>query len=238
MNRFLIFAFLFFIGSVAGWFLELFYRHFHSKEHKWVNPGFCTGPYVPLYGFGLCLLYGISSVNLPIASPFWKKLTAFLLMAAAMTVIEYLAGILCVKVFKVRLWDYSNEWGNIQGIICPKFSLIWAAFGALYYFAVHPYILNTLDWLSRNLGFSFVIGLFFGVFIIDAAQSAQLMAKLKKFAEENDVIIRYEHLKTYIRGIQEKNAIRHRFLRPFYSGRPLNEHLREMAESFEKRIRK
>ena len=60
MNLALTLADLFFIGSTLGWVLELFFRHWFSAanpEHKWINPGFCVGPYVPLYGFGLCILY-------------------------------------------------------------------------------------------------------------------------------------------------------------------------------------
>lgn len=59
MNIFLIYAFLFYIGSGLGWVLELFFRHWFLRsnpEHRWVNPGFCVGPYVPLYGFGLCIV--------------------------------------------------------------------------------------------------------------------------------------------------------------------------------------
>ena len=51
MNLALTLADLFFIGSTLGWVLELFYRHRFSAanpEHKWINPGFCVGPYVPL----------------------------------------------------------------------------------------------------------------------------------------------------------------------------------------------
>ena len=61
MSTLLTLSFLFFMGSVAGWVLELFFRRFFSSanpERKWINPGFCTGPYVPLYGLGLCALYG------------------------------------------------------------------------------------------------------------------------------------------------------------------------------------
>ena len=64
MNLFLKLAYLFFIGSVLGWVLELFYRRFISSanpERKWINPGFCVGPYVPLYGSGLCILYLLAS---------------------------------------------------------------------------------------------------------------------------------------------------------------------------------
>lgn len=165
VNLFLTLAFLFFLGSVAGWVLEVFFRRFVSDanpERKWINPGFCTGPYLPLYGFGLCLLYLLAQLEQKsvIADPVWSKVVFFLLMAVCMTVIEYIAGICSLKFAKVRLWDYSNEWGNIQGIICPKFSFFWAVLGALYYFLIHPYILGLLRWLSCNLAFSFVIGLY------------------------------------------------------------------------------
>lgn len=243
MNLFLELAFLFFMGSLAGWVLEVLFRRFISSanpERKWINPGFCTGPYIPLYGFGLCLMYLIASLEKwsVIDSPVWNKVVLFAAMAVCMTVIEYIAGILSLKVFKVRLWDYTGEWGNIQGIICPKFSLIWAVLGAVYYFLIHPRILSAIHWLSQNLAFSFVIGFFFGVFIIDVAHSAQLVAKLKAFAEENDVVVKYETLKADIRRHHEETAQKYHFFRPLHTERPLSEHLKEMRNTFEKRIRK
>ena len=132
MNLFLTLAFLFFIGAITGWVIEVLFRRFLSSanpERKWINPGFCTGPYLPLYGVGLCMLYLIASLeqyNI-IKDYFWNKALLFLMMAIFMTVIEYIAGIFILKISKVRLWDYRNEPGNIQGIICPKFSIIWAS---------------------------------------------------------------------------------------------------------------
>lgn len=243
MNLFLELAFLFFMGSLAGWVLEVLFRRFISSanpERRWINPGFCTGPYIPLYGFGLCLMYLIASLEKRsvIDSPVWNRVVLFAAMAVCMTVIEYIAGILSLKILKVRLWDYTGEWGNIQGIICPKFSLIWAVLGAAYYFLIHPRILSAIHWLSQNLAFSFVIGFFFGVFIIDVAHSAQLVAKLKAFAEENDVVVRYETLKADIRRHYEKTAQKYHFFRPLHTERPLSEHLKEMRNTFEKRKQK
>lgn len=243
MSLLLILAFLFFIGSVTGWIIELLFRRFISSanpERKWINPGFCTGPYLPIYGCGLCLMYLIASLedfNL-IQSPVLNKVVLFLSMAICMTVIEYIAGIVILKTTKVRLWDYSNEWGNIQGIICPKFSLIWALLGAAYYFLVHPHILDTLNWLSANLAFSFFIGLFFGFFIIDVVNSSQIIIKLKRFADENNVVIKYEEIKTNIRSYQDEIKQKYRFFLPFRSEKSLAEHLKEWRESLGTRIHK
>ncbi|MCM1062098.1 MAG: putative ABC transporter permease [Eubacterium sp.] len=238
MNVFLTLAFLFFIGSVLGWVIEVLFRRFISTsnpERKWINPGFCTGPYLPIYGCGLCTMYLIAGFENYefIEEPVLKKAVLFLVMAVFMTAIEYIAGIFCLKVMKVRLWDYSNERGNIQGVICPKFSLFWAILGAVYYFLVHPYIKDALAWLSNNLEFSFVIGLFFGIFITDAVRSANLIAKLKKYAEENNVIVRYESIKMSIRQHYDRTKQKYNFFRPFKTEIPLSEHLHRLKESFE-----
>lgn len=235
MNILLVLAFLFFVGSTLGWVLELLYRNLTDKGINWVNPGFCTGPYLPIYGFGLCVLFLLASLeeyNL-IANPVMNKIVLFAAMALGMTLIEYVAGVFCLKYLKVRLWDYSNNWGNIQGIICPLFSFFWAILGAVYYFLIHPHILDALSWLSNNLAFSFFIGMFFGFFILDVVHSAQLVVKLKKFAEENTVVLRYEAIKDQIRNTYQNASEKYHFFSPFRSLKPLNEYLKEIAESFE-----
>ena len=240
MNLALVLAYLFFLGSVFGWVLELFFRKFFSgsnPEHKWINPGFCVGPYLPLYGSGLCVLYLLAAAGERYgleSSPSGRALL-FLGMAVSMTLIEYIAGLISVKIFKVRLWDYSKCWGNIQGLICPLFSFFWAVLGALYYFLVHPRILNALAWLSQNLAFSFFIGFFFGVFTIDVVYSANVLARLKRFADENGVIVRYEDLKAHIRSARERASQRVYFFLAFQSDRPLVEHLREARQALEER---
>lgn len=230
MNLFLILAFLFCTGSLSGWVLELFYRRFFSSANpgrRWINPGFCTGPYLPLYGSGLCILYLIASLK-----DIFPSLTGpviFILMAVSMTVIEYISGLWCLKRNKIRLWDYSDEWGNIQGLICPRFSLYWAILGAVYYFLIHPRILTALSWLAKNLAFSFVIGMFFGVFAVDFAHSAHFASKLKAIAEEYEIVVHYEELKSHIRAHREEAKQKYRFFLPFRTELPLREHLKAMA---------
>ena len=236
MNILLILAFLFFMGSVIGWVIELLYRRFFSKnnpERKWINPGFCVGPYLPLYGSGLCILYLIAGIreNINLGSEIADTVVLLLAMALAMTVIEYIAGIISFKYFHVRLWDYSNEWGNIQGIICPKFSLFWGLLGVAYYYLVHPNILDALDWLSHNLAMSFFIGVFYGVFIIDLVYSTNLIAKLKALSKEYEMVIRYEELKNRIRAFQAEHKSRYRFFQPFRSDSTLADQIKRMKQA-------
>ncbi len=236
LNILLILAFLFFIGSLFGWVLELLYRRFMSKnnpERKWINPGFCVGPYLPLYGSGLCMLYLIAGIrkHIDLGNNIADTVVLLLAMAPAMTVIEYIAGIVSFKYYHVRLWDYSNEWGNIQGIICPKFSLCWGLLGVAYYYVVHPNILDALDWLSHNLAMSFFIGVFYGVLIIDLVYSTHLIAKLKTLSDEYEVVIHYEELKGRVRKYQAEQKSKYHFFQPFRSDSTLREHIKMMKQS-------
>ena len=72
-------AYLFALGSMIGWVLEFFYRKFFDPvnvERKWLNPGFLTGPYLPLYGFALLLLFWLRRLEniLPINDGRLRKL--------------------------------------------------------------------------------------------------------------------------------------------------------------------
>lgn len=237
--RALTLAYLFFIGSVSGWILEVFYRRFLSSanpERKWINPGACTGPYLPLYGCGLCILYILARLEGTVfpTVTLWSRIALFVTMAVSMTAIEYIAGILSLKVAKMRLWDYSEQWGNVQGIICPLFSLIWAVISILYFYFLHPHILQSVRWLHEHIAFSFVIGMFYGVFLLDVAHSAQLVAKLKKYADENQIVIRFEAIKSEIRKKHVEAKRKYHFFLPFHSFLPLSEHLQNLKDTFEK----
>ena len=102
MNIFLALAYLFFIGAVFGWVLEVFFRKFFSSanpEHRWINPGFCVGPYIPLYGCGLCILFLLATLGSwhGMDSSIGGKALLFFGMAVSMTLIEYIAGIMLLR---------------------------------------------------------------------------------------------------------------------------------------------
>ena len=238
MSLFLKLTFLFCIGSLSGWVLEVFYRRFFSDanpERKWINPGLCQGPYLPLYGTGLCVLYliAMSEKYYLLSNPIANKIMLFLVMSVSMTAIEYILGYLTLTYSHVRLWDYRNEWGNIQGLICPKFSMYWSILGAMYYFLIHPHILESLEWLANNLGFSFGVGLFFGIFSIDFANATNMVMTIKKYASEHDMVVKYEEFKEQIRAHHEARNLKYHFFAPLHTAKPVQEYLYDMKMQVE-----
>lgn len=218
LDTFLVLAFLFFIGSILGWLLEVFFRRFFSAnnpQRKWINPGFLIGPYIPLYGFSLVTLFIFSWIPVGfIKNSILQKILLFALMALAITLMEYLAGIIFIKGMNIKLWDYSNEWGNLQGIICPRFSFFWMILSGLYYFIIHPRVIESLYWLAGHLSFSFFIGFFYGVFVIDFTYSMQVLVKLRTFARENQIELKIEEFKHYLIRKNESLKIRVSFMIP------------------------
>ena len=112
--HFVIIAFIFASGCIIGWGIEVIYRRFAptNKEHVWINPGFLTGPYLPLYGFGLTALYLMASAEkyIHIESPVVRKIVLILVLSVAMTVIEFIAGEIFIVRMRIKLWDYSTRW--------------------------------------------------------------------------------------------------------------------------------
>ncbi len=192
MKYLVIISTLFVSGSLVGWILELFFRRFVSQK-KWMNPGFLTGPYLPIYGSGVVVLYAISNVPLGITSQAWDIVIRILIIGVGMTLIEFIAGLIFIKGLKIKLWDYSNQKGNIMGIICPQFSLIWIAVGSLYYFLLNPIFVSGITWISENLIYTYFIGAVIGMMVVDFAYSVHLATKLKEFKELQE--LRFEDFK-------------------------------------------
>ncbi|MCR5172967.1 MAG: putative ABC transporter permease [Treponema sp.] len=221
MDIFLVITFLFCVGNIFGWVLELFYRRFISKsniERKWINPGFLNGPYLPLYGFSLVILFTLSYIDVSfIENPYLQKIVLFALMALCITLFEFIAGLIFIKGMKIKLWDYSTCFGNIKGIICPQYTFYWWLLSGLYYFLVHPKIQEWLFWFTNHLSYSFFIGFFYGIYAVDICYSFNISAKMRNFAKENQLEIKYENLKEAIRKRNVELRKKRNFLFPFMS---------------------
>lgn len=197
MKYLVIISTLFVIGSLIGWIIELFFRRFVSQK-KWMNPGFLTGPYLPIYGFGVLALYAVSNIPFGITNQIVDIIVRILIIGVAMTVVEFIAGLIFIKGLKVKLWDYSKRKGNIMGIICPSFSLIWLVVGSLYYFLLNPFLVEGISWISENLIYTYFVGMVMGAMAVDFAYSIHLATKLKEYKEIAN--LRFEDFKKELKN--------------------------------------
>ncbi len=111
-------VFIFCLYSVVGFIWETVFCSL--KEGKLLNRGFMKGPFLPIYGFGVCIM-------MIAAGPFNGKNVLFECISGMVcaTVLEYVTGELMHHLFKVRYWDYSKEKFNLNGHICLGASLGW-----------------------------------------------------------------------------------------------------------------
>ena len=224
MQIFLMILFLFIIGCMAGWVLELLFRRFFTAK-RWVNPGFMKGPWLPLYGFGVVIMFIFSWVCVgffpetikfynPLgelfetsydSGPTVYDLIPITLMWVGMILLEFIAGLIFIKGFKVRLWDYTNIKGNIMGIICPLFSFLWLVVAVVFYYGINPILYlvasNMHDYMFgmngsvAHFGFIFAMGIIYGIFIYDFVVSIDMFKSITKFAKESGITERYEMVK-------------------------------------------
>ena len=164
---------VFAVGCSFGWLLEVIFRRFFSgnnKERRWINPGYLSGPWLPVYGFGLCALYILSGVGAYI--PFGGVagiLVLIVIMTLSVTAVELIAGLFSVNFLHATLWDYSGEWGNFRGLICPRFAFFWGLICAGYLLFVHRYLILGIGWLRSHALFSVFVGIYMGMLIADAS---------------------------------------------------------------------
>ncbi len=195
---------LFVLGSLVGYIIELFFRRFVS-QHKWMNPGFLVGPYLPIYGFGVLGLYGLSELfdlfpkgNLP---QYLVIVLQILAIGIILTVIELVAGLIFTKWFKLKLWDYSDRKWNFKGVICPLFSLIWTAVGSIYFFFIHQYLRDAVYFLadeSHTIYYLFT-GIILGMMIVDFCYSVHLATLIRNTVQNKKEVFNFEIFKIFLR---------------------------------------
>lgn len=69
-------------------------------------------------GLCLCALDALGRLALPV-----PLLAA--IGAAGVSGVELLTGLLCRGLLHIEVWDYSREWANWAGLVCPKYTALW-----------------------------------------------------------------------------------------------------------------
>jgi uncharacterized membrane protein len=132
--------FLFFIiYSFSGWILETVFASINQE--KFINRGFLTGFLCPIYGLGAILVIKSSLwVDVYIKGYYKEILLSVLFSVILVTALEYITGFILEKLFNCKWWDYSDNYANINGYICLKYSLLWGFIAFLLVQVEHPLI--------------------------------------------------------------------------------------------------
>lgn len=125
------------VYSFIGWFCESVWCLVADK--KWVNRGFLTGPFCPIYGFGAIL---ILAVSLPLRG---YPILVYLYATVAASLVEYFTGWLLETLFQMRWWDYSQRRFNIKGRVCLGNSLLFGVMGLTVTYLIHPLVNRAVD---------------------------------------------------------------------------------------------
>lgn len=154
---------LFFLTAVFGWLWEgLLYL---LKDETYVNRGFLTGPWLPIYGMG--------AVMLEVLFHRWRDRPALLFFLSMLlcTILEYAAGWYLEATWGIKWWDYREMPFNLHGRICLLSSLLFGVGGMLLVWVVSPafYSLYRRVPAKRRVALGLLV---IGVFVADVTYSA------------------------------------------------------------------
>lgn len=167
------FVLTFAIYAFAGWIMETLYRSILLR--RLVNPGFLTGPFLPIYGFFATMVIW-SSGFLSFLAWEWQ----FIWFVCLSTLLEYSAGWFFERFFHLQLWDYHSTPLNLHGRIALPFSLFWGVLGLLFYRFVDPAVQIHLS--SIPITVRSILAIILTAYVIwDIIHSTLLLRRLEHF---------------------------------------------------------
>lgn len=151
----------FMIYSIFGYIMETIMKTFIKPV---MNNGSMYGPWVPIYGFGVCLIIMIERFifNRVKTNRFIKILLVFIISTILLTTLEYIGGNLLECLTGKIYWDYSKLKFNYGHYIAFEISLIWGISSLIIIYILKPII----DKLIKKIP-TLITYLIFLTFIID-----------------------------------------------------------------------
>lgn len=179
----------FYVYCFFGWVWESCYVS--AKKRKLVNRGFLKGPFLPIYGSGaLCVLIVTIPVrgNIPLM---------FLTGMVAATLLEYVTGAVMERLFRVRYWDYTGKFMNVNGYICLGSTICWGVMTVLIVDVVHQYI----EKLVFSVDEKYVTAL---VLAITPVITADFVTSFHAAIHLRNILIQNERIKEELQKLAEK----------------------------------
>ena len=133
----------FFIYAFLGWILETLYAIYDVGY--FYKRGFLYGPICPIYGYGAIILILFFSNYKK------KSVKLFFYAGAIFSAFEYFASFILEACFKLKWWDYFNEFFNLNGRISIFFSVVWGIIAIMFVNHVHPFIEKITEKILKKI---------------------------------------------------------------------------------------
>lgn len=174
--------------SVLGWACESLWCS--AGQRKWVNRGFLTGPYCPIYGFGalIILLCCVPLKAYPVL--------VFLVAMVAASALEYFTGWLLETLFHTRWWDYLHRRFQIKGRVCLRNALLFGLMGLAATYVLDPPVERLIGLLSPAGQWALATGLLL-VLAVDLAHALFTLLKLQE---------KLRHLRDAVAALEASNT--------------------------------
>jgi Predicted membrane protein len=172
---------LFFAFAFLGWCIEVTLKYF--EFHRFINRGFLTGPWLPIYGFGAVLVTVFVKGLAPLDSGYG---TTFAISFVLCGVLEYMTSYVMEKRFHARWWDYSRKPMNLHGRVWIGNLVLFGLGGVL--------IIHVLD------------PIFFRLFARMSLTTREIIAAVLTVVFTADYVVSHFVLKLVKTGVEQSQA--------------------------------
>ena len=194
---------LFFAYAFLGWCIEVTLKYF--QFHRFINRGFLTGPWLPIYGSGASLITvvikGLAPLEFSVGTTF---IVSFLLCGF----LEYMTSYVLEKRFHARWWDYSRKPMNLHGRVWIGNLVLFGLGGVVIVDLINPLLLRLSAHMSFPLREIMAVSLS-AVFVADYVTS-HFVLKLVKTSVELSEADDTEAISKEVRLLLSDRSVFHR----------------------------
>ena len=194
---------LFFAYALLGWCIEVTLKYF--QFHRFINRGFLTGPWLPIYGSGAVLITLAVDGLAPLESSVG---TTFALSFVLCGTVEYLTSFVMEKRFHARWWDYSQKPMNLHGRVWIGNLILFGLGGVLIIEILNPLLEIAIGAMDR-LGREILAGSLGIIFLADVIVS-HFVLKLVKTGVESSEADSTEEISREVRLLLHDRSVFHR----------------------------
>ena len=171
---------LFFAYAFLGWCIEVTLKYF--QFHRFINRGFLTGPWLPIYGSGAVLITAAMQLVSRWDDGYGATFAVSFFLCGAL---EYGASWVMEKRFHARWWDYSQKPMNLHGRVWIGNLILFGLGGVLIFKILDPLLLPQFARLRLPLK-EILAGCLTAVFLADFIVSHFVLKLVKESVEHSE----------------------------------------------------